>query len=508
MRLQVRYSLTLLSLIVGIAALLAAALGIHFQATMVAASRTGTQVMARELRAQMEQRGAVMARFLAGSLVNPVYQLDMEAIRELLQVAKEQPDVVAVRVLDPQGRILHDGSETIPRFGQPFGDGTPIRPPPHDTLLITKQGDLLRVTAPIRIAGDTPLGSLHLTLSLAPVRKEATHMRRELDELTAARLRQQALVVTAVTVALAALGAVLAFLVAERLAHPLRVLRDHARRVGSGEYPAELPIQRRDEVGDLARELEAMSRSLRQTTIRRDELEERVQHRTAELQAVNEELQSFAHSVSHDLRAPLRSIAGFTQALFEECLDRDDATTQDYAQRIQAATRRMGELIDGLLVLSRVTRAEINRGRVDLSRQAREVLDELRRRDPERRVQTRIAPDLVAYADRRMLRSLLDNLIGNAWKFTARRDPGIIEVGAVERDAERAFYVRDNGAGFDMRYADKLFGTFQRLHAAGEFDGTGVGLATVQRILQRHGGRAWAEGTVDRGATFYFTLPE
>jgi PAS domain S-box-containing protein len=237
------------------------------------------------------------------------------------------------------------------------------------------------------------------------------------------------------------------------------------------------------------------------------ELEQRVVHRTAQLQAANRELETFSYSVSHDLRAPLRSIDGFSQALLEDFGDRLDAQGQDYLKRIRGATQRMAELIDALLGLSRVTRAELLREPVDLTAMAQTIAADLQRNEPSRRVEFVIADGLTASGDARLLRVMLENLLGNAWKFTAKQPQAGIEVGSlIQPDGTPAFFVRDNGAGFDMAYADKLFGAFQRLHRMNEFHGTGIGLASVQRIIHRHGGRVWAEGEVGRGATFYFTL--
>ena len=237
------------------------------------------------------------------------------------------------------------------------------------------------------------------------------------------------------------------------------------------------------------------------------ELERQVAERTTELNAANKELEAFSYSVSHDLRAPLRSIDGFSQAVLEDYAGRLDDQGRDYLSRVRAATQHMGHLIDDLIKLARVARAEMKRETVDLSALAGEVLAELQKRDPDRRVECRIEPGLTAKGDARLLRVALVNLLGNAWKFTGRQPQSRIEFGALrDTDGAPAFFVRDNGAGFDMTYADKLFGAFQRLHTSHEFPGTGVGLATVQRIVHRHGGRVWAEGAVGKGATFYFTL--
>jgi len=227
----------------------------------------------------------------------------------------------------------------------------------------------------------------------------------------------------------------------------------------------------------------------------------------AELATANRELESFSYSVSHDLRAPLRSIDGFAQALTEDYENKLDATGKNYLSRIRAAAQRMGTLIDDLLSLSRVTRGELTRTSVNLSALAEETVQRLREQDPARSIEWRIQPDVVVEGDPRWLRVALDNLLGNAWKFTSKKDGAVIEFAAVP-DAQGAptFVVRDNGAGFDMAYAGKLFGAFQRLHGANEFPGTGIGLATVHRIVRRHGGRIWAEGARDSGAAFFFTL--
>ena len=236
------------------------------------------------------------------------------------------------------------------------------------------------------------------------------------------------------------------------------------------------------------------------------ELEERVAERTAELAAVNKELEAFAYSVSHDLRAPLRSIGGFSQALLEDYESDLDAIGQDYLRRVVAASQHMGQLIDDLLQLSRLTRREMRREQVDLSALARSVAARLREAEPHRHVEFVIAERVFARGDERLLTVVLENLLGNAWKFTSRRPEARIEFGVTRHDGQTAYYVRDDGAGFDMTYAGRLFRPFQRLHSEGDFEGTGIGLTTVQRVVHRHGGRVWASGKPDQGATFYFTL--
>jgi PAS domain S-box-containing protein len=239
----------------------------------------------------------------------------------------------------------------------------------------------------------------------------------------------------------------------------------------------------------------------------RKQTEEAIEKAKLELEAANKELEAFSYSVSHDLRSPLRSIDGFSQALLEDYEDQLPEEGRNYLQRIRVAAQRMAELIDDLLGLSKVTRAPLQYRFVNISALAQGIASDLKQTQPERDVTFRIAPDLTARGDPQLLKIMLENLMGNAWKFTSKQAAAIIQVG-MQRDTEKqVFFVRDNGAGFDMAFVNKLFGAFQRLHTMSEFPGTGIGLATVQRIINRHGGSIWAEGTVDEGATFFFTLP-
>jgi len=237
------------------------------------------------------------------------------------------------------------------------------------------------------------------------------------------------------------------------------------------------------------------------------DLEQRVHERTVQLEALNQELETFNYSVSHDLRAPLRHIDGFVEALRECYADKLDAAGLHLIQNIRVATQRMNALIEALLALARCSRDELHRQPVDLSALAHQVSAELQLSDGTRRVQFVIAEGVTAIGDDRMLRIVLENLLSNAWKFSAQRAAARIEFGvAPQADGGTSYFVRDNGAGFDMAYTDRLFGAFQRLHSGEEFPGTGIGLATVQRIVHRHGGRVWAQGAVGEGASFYFTL--
>ena len=271
------------------------------------------------------------------------------------------------------------------------------------------------------------------------------------------------------------------------------------------------------EIGRATRDLEASNReAAREVSERRRaeeevlrlnaELEQRVRERTAQLEYTNGELEAFCYSVSHDLRAPLRAIDGFSQALLEDFPADVPEDARRYLNRIRTSTLRMAQLIEDLLNLSRVSRGELLHQEVDVAEIARQVVQDLRHREPGRNVEVSIWDSMHAHGDSKLLRVALENLIGNSWKFSSKAEHPQIEIGLLRDGSKNTFFVRDNGAGFDMAYANKLFGAFQRLHSVNEFQGTGIGLATVQRIIHRHGGRAWADAKPGKGAVFFFTL--
>jgi signal transduction histidine kinase len=321
-----------------------------------------------------------------------------------------------------------------------------------------------------------------------------------------------------ITLLITALAALTVYTVSARVTRPIEQLAAAAEAIAGGDYSRRVTVDRRDEIGRLGTAFNVMAERVAES---HDTLEARVHERTrdleraraelqqhaAELGNANRELEAFSYSVSHDLRTPLRSIDGFAQALVEDCWDRLDDEGRDYLARIRAAAQRMGTLIDDLLSLSRVTRAELKTTAVDLSALVRDIAARLRDSDPARQVDWRIAPNVVVQADPALMRVALENLLGNAWKFTGRGDSATIEFTTAQSPEGRVTYVvRDNGAGFDMAHASKLFGAFQRMHGMDEFPGTGIGLATVQRIVRRHGGRIWAEARANEGAAFLFTL--
>jgi len=237
-----------------------------------------------------------------------------------------------------------------------------------------------------------------------------------------------------------------------------------------------------------------------------EETNSQLQQRTTKLEALNKELSAFAYSVSHDLRASLRTIDGFSHTMFEDYYDLVDDTGKDYLQRIRSGVQKMGHLIDDMLKLSKVTRSELSLRNIDLGIIANNIIEKMHSDTPDRAVQVDIMANMKTQADPHLMEIALNNLLGNAWKFSAKNPHSCIKFGSKERDGKPVYFVDDNGVGFDMRYVDKLFGAFHRLHSDDEFEGTGIGLATVDRVIQLHGGQVWAESILNKGATFYFTL--
>ena len=357
------------------------------------------------------------------------------------------------------------------------------------------------------------------------------YLRANLDQT--ARAVRYAAVVAAVVVGSLLLGLLGSSLMRRAISQPLMEIAEVAQAVTQRrDYSLRAVKRSEDEVGQLtdavnqmlaqtersAGELQRANERLLSEIMEhlhaRDEvsalnatLEQRVAERTQQLEMSNKELQSFSYSVSHDLRTPLRAIEGFSSALLRSHASQLDARGQDYLQRVRAATQRMSLLIDDLLSLARTTRAEMKRREVDLSELAQRSARELQEAHPERQVQFVIQPELTADVDPQLIRVVLDNLLGNAAKFSGKKPDARVEFGRTLHNGSDTFFVRDNGVGFDMNYAGKLFGVFQRLHSSAEFEGTGIGLANVHRVIVRHGGTIWADSEPGRGATFFFTLP-
>ncbi len=296
---------------------------------------------------------------------------------------------------------------------------------------------------------------------------------------------------------------------ARRVVRPIGELQRGIQILGGGNLDYRIGPLGKDEIGEVARSFDEMAEQLSTTTVSRNELAKEVTERKRAEEALREanaELEAFTYSVSHDLRAPLRAMDGFSQVLLEDSADKVGAEGKDYLERVRGASQRMGQLIDDLLKFSRLARAELRRRRVDLSQLAETISAELHAAEPGRQVSFAIAADVVAAGDEHLLRIVLENLLGNAWKFTSTQPKARIEFGVTENEGQPAYFVHDGGVGFDMRYADKLFQPFQRLHKSDEFPGSGIGLATVARIVRRHRGRVWAESVVGQGTTVYFSL--
>ena len=436
---------------------------------------------------------------------------DSAAATQTMMALRVKPNITAAAIYSVDGKLFaryvrHDGATifqlpehiTVKKVGYRFDDG------------------YLFLSQPIVSEGE---------------RVGMVYIQSDLNEM-GIRMKRYASIV----IALLAMSLLTAYWISSRLqsriSEPILHLAKTAQTISEEKnYSIRATADSRDEVGQLVSTFNEMLTQIqvREDALQKahDELERRVEERTQELQlevaerkrgeetlknyaaqleVVNKELEAFSYSVSHDLRAPLRHVDGFSQILLEDYAEKLDDQGQRYLQQVREASQRMAQLIDDLLDLSRITRAEFQREPVDLSRSVETIAEALKKTEPDRSVEFVIQKGVTAKGDTRLLRVLLDNLLGNAWKYSGKRPQTRIEFGQTLRDGKTAYFVRDNGAGFDMAYSHKLFGAFQRLHAVSEFPGTGIGLATVQRVVHRHGGRVWAEGVLDQGATFYFTL--
>ena len=330
---------------------------------------------------------------------------------------------------------------------------------------------------------------------------QAEHLIQDAEKRIDDAQRRVVLVTGLGLVAMALLTVATAWFFRRDVLGPIARLELATREVAAGNWSFELDVGSEDELGDVARHFDAMTRALRDSF-------NQLQVSNRDLVVLNKELESFSYSVSHDLRGPLRSMDGFSLALLEDYGDQLDEEARDSLQRIRAASQRMGRLIDELLGLARVTRAELRLQEVDLSAMAEEILSTSAKAEPERHVRWEIDSAMRVRGDRELIAIALQNLLANAWKFTSKVAQAVIRVGMRVEDGEHVYFVSDNGAGFDMAYASRLFGAFQRLHHERDFPGTGVGLATVQRVMHRHGWSLGATSALGQGATFYFRPTE
>ena len=344
-----------------------------------------------------------------------------------------------------------------------------------------------------------------LSSRLLILQQESTADAFRLTDFSTERInaaQQRVVIVILAGLALIALSTgVAAWLINRNVLAPIGRLKQATREVAAGNWNYKLDIGSGDEIGEMSRNFDAMTHSLRMSFAQ-------IERSNQELAALNQEIEAFSYSVSHDLRGPLRSMDGFSLALLEDYGDKLDDEGKDSLQRIRAASQRMGRLIDDLLRLSGVTRAELTLKPINLSEIAREIADSLDQQQPARAVQWVIEEGMMVHADKALIQIAMQNLLENAWKFTGKTDKPVIRVCALERDGKKVCFVADNGVGFDMAYADRLFGAFQRLHHESEFSGTGIGLAIVQRIFRRHEGKIWAQAKPGLGATFFFSLKE
>lgn len=442
-------------------------------------------------RTNIVGRLAAEGEIIGSNTVSALVFNDARAAENTLSALAASPNILYAGIYTPGHKLFAEYRR------DPKVNSLPVLPiPSGQSQADWFQDGEIALVRPILFQGK-PIGDVYIRSDL-----QAIHQ----------RLRNFALIALGVLLASLLAALLISRMMQRAIAGPISHLAAIARAVSlKKDYSIRVAsAARHDEVSTLIEAFNEMLAEIQRRDMSllnaRDELEKRVQERTTQLATINQELEAFCYSVAHDLRAPLRGIDGFSQALLEDYQDKLDSDGQDYLQRVRAASQRMSVLIDDLLNLSRVTRTEMQKEQLNLSAIAKSVAADLQTGEPDRAVEFVIAEDLFATGDSRLLRVAMENLLGNAWKYTSRHGRARIEFGASQHDGKPAYFVRDDGAGFDPRHAARLFGAFQRLHANAEFPGTGIGLATVQRIVRRHGGNIWAEAAIEQGATFSFTL--
>lgn len=442
-------------------------------------------------RTNMGGNLSVQARLIAVNSAAAVIFNDPESARNTLSAVKSSPNIVSAGIYTADGKPLASYFRT-------GAAGVPELPPIPKGQTGAQSFGNGRAIAVEQILSDRKLTG-------------EVYIESDMEALYAQLARYAG--IAGIVLAGCMLAALMGSSIFQRsVSHPIVELAQTAQVISRDRNYAvrARTASKVDEVTALVGAFNEMLRQIERRDVElqtaQENLERRVEERTAQLAAANKELEAFSYSVSHDLRAPLRSIDGFSQAVLEDYGQHLDAGGKESLQRVRAAATRMGVLIDDLLKLSRVTRTEMRRESSDLSAIAKSIAKSLEEAEPGRQVEFHIENGLTVEGDPRLLQVVLDNLLRNAWKYTSRHDRARIEFGRAKQNGRSVFYVRDDGAGFDPRYADRLFGAFQRLHGSAEFPGTGVGLATVQRIIRRHGGEIWAESEVEKGATFYFSV--
>lgn len=460
----------------------------------------------RNFHSEQEQQANSTLSSISAVSIDPLYFFRTGQIREAARSLQEaSPTVQLVHFYDPQGRIIaatfiRENGEIASAVGGDVNEGS-YQPDPFgqrllagNTIILEWHSDHLRSGQPITV-GNQQLGGVRVDFSTTALQGKL------------AAVRNQGIMVAIIVIII---GAISASLLSRSIVGPIHQLAEASQAMAQGDLDQHVSVKTQDELAVLADNFNEMAGKLRENINELKalniDLDQRVTQRTAELEAINSELESFSYSVSHDLRAPLRSINGFSKRLLENYQDNLPPEANHYLTRVHASSVKMGQLIDDLLNLSRIGRSKMRISQVDLTKMAKDIMSELRESEPHRNIHFEVREGIVVQGDTSLLRIALRNLLSNAWKYSRECDPAQIQLGKTSRNGNEIYFIRDNGVGFDMAYVDKLFGAFQRLHDARKYEGTGIGLATVKRIIDRHGGEIWATGKVNEGATFSFIL--